>query len=325
MHSAWVQSRPPGSFMRGHILVFFWEKSHGSCHRGESVDTVWGEMTVLCHRGDPQVSVWKEALPLSRGEPQSLRDRSLHGVCLRGDTLVSFWEETPWSLSEKRHPDLCHRGDTLNTSWRGHSGLAEGKHRELFLKEVVLVILGLGCHGPYLGGDALVSVWRESPCLWEKLLGPLSEGGCPGPCLRGDTLVPFWEGTHKSVSEGQNLFLGGEMPWSFCELPWSLSVRRCSGSSERRCPSMFKVRCPGSFQKGTSCSLFEESCVCPSLRGDSLVPKNGHLAVCMGKCSGVFLRRDTLVFFWEKLSWSLPERRSHGPCLRWDTLVSVWR
>lgn len=329
MHSAWVQSRPPGSFMRGDILVFFWEKLHGSCHRGESVDTVWGEMTVLCHRGDPQVSVWKEALPLSRGEPQSLRDRSLRGVCLRGDTLVSFWEETPWSLSEKRHPDLCHRGDTLNTSWRGHSGQAEGKHRELFLKEVVLVILCLGCHGPYLGGDALVSVWRESPCLWEKLLGPLSEGGCPGPCLRGDTLVPFWEGTHKSVSEGKNLFLGGEMPWSFCELPWSLSVRRCSGSSERRCPSMFKVRCPGSFQKGdVLLSVWGELCVSFSERRLTgpweWTPccVYGKMLWCLSeeRHPGLFLRKVVLVSAWEEKPRFLSEVRHFGLCLK----VELW-
>lgn len=220
MHSAWVQSRPPGPFMRGDTLVFFWEKSHGSCHRGDTGYCLSeddrslseGRWPGLCLRGDPQVSVWKYALPLSRGEPQSLYDRSLPGVCLRGDTLVPFWEETPCSISEKRHPDLCHRGDTLNTGWGGGMQVSGWGEASWTFSERNCPGHSLGCHGPYLGGDALVSVWRESPSLWEKLLGPLSEGRCPGPCLRADTLVPFWEGTHRSLSEGRNLFLGGEMP-----------------------------------------------------------------------------------------------------------------
>ena len=206
-----------------------------------------------------------------------------------GDTQVSGWREASWTFSERNCP--------------GHS-----------LSGYAMVPLG---------GDALVSVWRESPSLWEKLRGPLSVGRCLGPCLRGDTLVPFWEGTHRSLSEGRNLFLGGEMPWSFCELPylfwWGDALVPLRGDAH-----LFKVRRPGSFQRG-DVLLSEESCLCPCLRGDSLIPENGHLAVCIGKCSGAFLRRDTLVFFWEKLSWSSPERRSHGPCLRGDTLVSVWR
>ena len=169
------------------------------------------------------------------------------------------------------------------------------------LSEGKALVCERSCWGPFLRGDALVLVWGQT--LWS-----LSERGHTGLCLRGE--IFFLEGKCPSLFVSYlDLFW-----WGDALVPLRGDARLCSRSDALV-----------HFRGETSCSLFEDSCLFPCLRGDSLVPENGHLAVCMGKCSGAFLRRDTLVFFWKKLSWSLPERRSHGPCLRGDTLVSVWR
>ena len=155
------ERRYPGLFLR-EVTRFLSQGRHcGYCLSEDDRSLSEGRWPGLCHRGDPQVSVWKYALPLSRGEPQSLYDRSLLGICLRGDTLVPFWEETPCSISEKRHPDLCHRGDTLNTGWGGgHAGL-------------------------WLRGSILNFLWKKLSWSFSGVPWSLSRGRCSGLCLKG--------------------------------------------------------------------------------------------------------------------------------------------
>ena len=321
------ERRYPGLFL-GEVTRFMSQGRHyGCCLRGDDRSLSEGRWLGLCHRGDPQVS--EKRLSLCLGESPSLYMIEV--------SLVSVWGETLESLSERRHPGPFLRDILMSVTGETPWTLAEGGTQVSGWREASWTFSERNCPGHSLsgyamvplGGDALLSVWRESPSLWEKLLGPLSEGKCLGPCLRGDTLVPFWEGAHRSLTEGRNPFLGGEMSWSFCELPWSLLVRSCSGSSERRCPSLFKVRCPGSFQRGdVLLSVWGEL---PLFLSERRLPDPwewthcclyGKMLWCLSeeRHPGLFLRKVVLVLAWEEKPWSLSEGRYFGLCLK----VELW-
>ena len=111
------------------------ERRHPACLRGDTLVSLGEEVPWSLFEGrQPGLCL--------RGEPWSFYARSWPGLCLRGETLFSvwgeslifYWEKSPWSLSMGRH-----------------SGPSQGR-----------------CLSPCLRGDSLVPFWEETSWSWSE-------------------------------------------------------------------------------------------------------------------------------------------------------------
>ena len=230
--------------------------------RGDSMAFLRKSCWCLCLRGHTLVFLWEKLrVSLTSGKTLVIPGRGRPTHCLRGDDLVFLWEKSLRSLTEGRRPgfslgDVAQVSDWGETPWffsgRSCSGLWQGEKPWPFLEVAQLAVWG---EMPWSFSERSlsgVSEWRR-PVLfcfvfnwrsarvsdWVETSWSFSGRSCSGLCLRGEALVFFWE---KSLT-----FLLSREALLF------LWVKTLRSLTERRCLFFFREISTGREQVSVRC------------------------------------------------------------------------